>query len=122
MRKMIVLVCVLTVLSFGIAIPADATVVGGTGGAIEIGSVTNSTTSVNTSNNVFLNYTPVSGTSGQSYGASTKHRAGDRYFGTAGGGTALSNVFWLQSSVGDIAPPDCSTDLGVGSVGSWVAM
>jgi len=67
---------------------------------------------VTTSNNVSMLYN--GNTNGQTYGAATKNKLGNRYYATGGGQTVSTDIYYLQSDAfvgstnftGDGAAPD----------------
>jgi hypothetical protein len=120
MKKIIGFIFVVALLCLIGAVPAMAagTPVGG-GGVTYIGKIAGSTTSVNTSNNVYLIY--VTANSGQNYGASSKHMSGDRCYGTGGGNGAATNIYYeAGQAVGNSTPLD-PTDLITGVTTGWSA-
>jgi len=57
-----------------------------------------------TSTNCYMLYE--GNTNGQTYGAYTKNKAGDKYYATGGGGGASSGIYYIQNTstyVGDIS-------------------
>jgi len=91
--KIIGFLCVVLLLCIVSAVPAMATdqYVGG-GGSVWLGTVAGSTTSVNTSNNVYLGYGTQN--NGQNYAAASKNTSGDRLYATGGGAGAASNIYY----------------------------
>ena len=121
MKKIIVFVGILSLLSIVGAMPAmaaGATAFGG-GGTFTIGSAAGSSTSINTSNNVYLIY--VTANNGQNYGASSKNRAGDRCYATGGGNGSATNIYYQAGqTVGNSQPLD-PTALETGDTSGWSA-
>lgn len=50
---------------------------------------------VNISSNVYMAYE--GNTNGQTYGAYTKNKAGDKYYATGGGGGASTGIYYMQA-------------------------
>ena len=123
MKKILVILCVIAFLSLLSTVPAMAagsseTPIGG-GGVISIGSNAGSTTSINTSNNVWLIY--VTSNNGQNYGASTKNTAGDRCYGTGGGNGAASNIYYQAGQTIGNSTPLNPTPFETGNTTGWLA-
>lgn len=120
--KKIGFLCVVLILCIGSAMPVMAA--GGAvenfgGGGIFTIGVTSST-SVNTSNNVFLQYVPSNG--GQNYAASSRSQSGDREYGTAGGPNAATNIYYVAGqAIGTSAMSVDPSPLAAGTTTGWTA-
>jgi len=91
----------------------------GGGGTFTIGTIAGSTTSVNTSNNVYISY--VTANNGQNYGASSKNRAGDRNYATGGGNGSATNIYYQAGqTVGSSTLLD-PTNIMNGNTTGWSA-
>jgi hypothetical protein len=75
---------------------------------------------ITTSTNVFMLYR--GNANGQTYGAYTKNKAGDKYYATGGGGGSSSGIFYKQNdtSVGDTGFSSLSSTCFATSSG-WTA-
>jgi len=113
------IVALLCVVSASPAMAVDVNMQFGGGGTFTIGQAPGSTTSVNTSNNVYIQY--VSANSGQNYGASSKNRAGDRNYATGGGNGAATNIYYQAGqTVGSSTLLD-PTNIMNGNTTGWSA-
>jgi hypothetical protein len=117
MKKIIVLLFVLSMLCMAVA-TAQAYTAGGTfTGSAMVGTNAGSTLSVQTSNNVYMSYNG----SSQTYGAATKNRAGDKIYATGGGQGSASGLYYQQAdtNVGLTTITDPTSMFAAGS--GWVA-
>jgi len=111
------IVALLCVLSASPAMAGSQTF--GGGGAFTIGTVAGSTTSVNTSNNVYIEY--VTANNGQNYGASSKNRSGDRCYGTGGGNGSATNIYYQAGQTVGVSTLLDPTALMDGNTAGWSA-
>ena len=120
MKTIIVFIGIVALLCVVSASPAMAgSQTFGGGGTFTIGTVAGSTTSVNTSNNVYISY--VTANNGQNYGASSKNRAGDRNYATGGGNGSATNIYYQAGqTVGSSTLLD-PTNIMNGNTTGWSA-
>ena len=120
MKKIIGFICVVSLFCLVGALPAmaaGAEYFGG-GGIFTIGVT--SSTSVNTSNNVFLEYIPTN--NGQNYAAGSKNTAGDREYATAGGPNAATNIYYVANqAIGSSTMAVDPSGLASGTTTGWTA-
>jgi len=119
MKKIIGFLCIVSLLCIIGAVPAMAQQVIGGGGTFTLGSATGSTTSVNTSNNVYLEY--VTANNGQNYGASSKNRSGDRCYATGGGNGAATNIYYQAGQTVGVSTLLDPTAIMNGNTAGWSA-
>jgi hypothetical protein len=76
---------------------------------------------VNISSNVYMDYEGNS--NGQTYGAFTKNKAGDKFYATGGGGGASTGIYFKQNDtwVGETGFSNCSPNSLFASSSGWTA-
>jgi len=124
MKKIIVMLFVFSLFFIANAMPvmaAGAAAFGG-GGVVLVpagGSTTGSSTSINTSNNVYIMY--VDSNTGQNYAATTKSNAGDRVYGTGGGSGAATNIYYQAGQTIGAQNSTDPTPFLTGNTAGWSA-
>ena len=121
MKKILMTVCLVACLALVMAGSAQAASVIFTGSAT-LAAGSSASILVTTSTNVSMLYS--GNANGQTYGAATKNKAGNKYYATGGGGTASSGIYYMQSDnfVGatDFSGADPTTMFQQSS-GAWTA-
>ena len=117
MKKILIMLFVVTGLVLATAVVASATSQEVTGSGTIGSSTSGSSMLVNTSTNVNIIYEG----SSQTYGATAKHKAGNKVYATAGGQGNLSGIYFQQddNSVGHINSTNVTSTFA--TVGNWIA-